>query len=139
MEEGEGETKEAIFGQATIMAKNMGSLRANMGSTTAMTKICKDVASLLGDKVEIELIIGQELLDRGMNLIHAVGRANIEEPALVDLVYRGDPGSTRMVSLIGKGITFDTGGLNIKVGMMEHMFLDKCGACTVVSVFQHAV
>lgn len=52
-------------------------------------------------------------------MIHAVGRANVEPPALVDMVYRGNPDSNKMVSLIGKGITFDTGGLNIKIGMME--------------------
>ena len=44
-----------------------------------------------------------------------------------------------MHSLIGKGITFDTGGLNIKQMMMEEMYMDKCGACTVLSIFRYAV
>jgi leucyl aminopeptidase len=92
----------------------MGSLRANMGSTTAMTKICTEMAGSLGEQVEVEVVAGEELVHRGLNLIHAVGRANVEPPALVDLVYRGNPASKQVVSLVGKGITFDTGGLNIK-------------------------
>jgi len=72
------------------------------------------MAEALGDKVEVEVVVGDQLVERGLNLIHAVGRANVEPPALVDLVYRGNPDSQTMFSLVGKGITFDTGGLNIK-------------------------
>lgn len=89
--------------------------------------------------MEVEVIAGESLVERGMNLIHAVGRANANPPALVDLLYRGAPEKDTVVSLVGKGITFDTGGLNIKVAMMEQMYMDKCGACSVVSVFKHAV
>lgn len=124
---------------STILAKNMGSLRANMGSTTAMTRICQQIQQSLGDKVSIEVIQGDQLIERGMNLVHAVGRANSEPPAMVDLLYKGAPEKDQMISLVGKGITFDTGGLNIKIGMMEHMYLDKCGACTVMSIFNYAV
>lgn len=90
-----------------------------MGTTTSMTRICTQMAEALGDKVQVEVVVGDQLVERGLNLIHAVGRANVEPPALVDMVYRGNPDSNKMVSLIGKGITFDTGGLNIKIGMME--------------------
>lgn len=116
---GEFLSQDAMFAKSTILAKNMGSLRANMGSTTAMTRICTQIAEEFQGKVEVEVIAGESLVERGMNLIHAVGRANSEPPALVDLVYRGAPGKDQMVSLIGKGITFDTGGLNIKVALME--------------------
>ena len=74
-----------------------------------------------------------------MRLIHAVGRGYKEEPVLVDMFYKGDESDKKVISLVGKGITFDTGGLNIKVCMMEEMFMDKCGACTVISVFKYAV
>lgn len=138
---GEGEflSQDALFAKSTILAKNMGSLRANMGSTTAMTRICTQIAEEFKDKVQVEVIAGDSLVERGMNLIHAVGRANVEPPALVDLVYRGAPEKDQMISLVGKGITFDTGGLNIKIALMEQMYLDKCGACTVISVFRYAV
>lgn len=69
---------------------------------------------MYNEKVEIEVIKGKELLDRGMNLIHAVGRANVHEPIMVDLVFKNDKDSNKMVSLIGKGVVFDSGGLNIK-------------------------
>jgi len=41
--------------------------------------------------------------------------------------------------MVGKGITFDTGGYNIKVAMMDLMWMDKMGACTVLSVFHYIV
>ncbi len=85
---GEGEflSQDALFAKSTILAKNMGSLRANMGSTTAMTRICTQIAEEFKDKVQVEVIAGDSLVERGMNLIHAVGRANVEPTALVDLV-----------------------------------------------------
>ncbi len=86
--------------------------------------------------MSLEIIRGEELLKRGLNLIHAVGRGYKEAPVLVDMYYKGDVSDKQVVSLVGKGITFDTGGLNIKTMMMEEMFMDKCGACTVISVFK---
>lgn len=84
---------EDIYSRATIYAKNMGSLRANMGSTTSMTRICTEMAESLGEQVEVEVVVGEQLQQKGLNLIHAVGRANVEPPALVDMVYRGNPNS----------------------------------------------
>lgn len=54
------------------------------------------------------------------------------------LEYEG--GSGDFVALIGKGMTFDAGGLNIKpTGFMEDMYMDKAGACAVLSAFYYIV
>lgn len=52
---------EDIYSRATIYAKNMGSLRANMGSTTSMTRICTEMAESLGEQVEVEVVVGEQL------------------------------------------------------------------------------
>lgn len=93
----------------------------------------------LEGKVKLNIVRGQELLDQRLNLIHAVGRANIHQPCMVDMQFMNNPDSKEVISLVGKGIVFDAGGLNIKSMMMEEMYMDKCGACTVVSVFRYAV
>jgi leucyl aminopeptidase len=49
-----------------------------------------------------------------MNLFHAVGRASNKEPAMINLSYNGDKASEEWLALIGKGICFDSGGLDLK-------------------------
>jgi leucyl aminopeptidase len=69
-----------------------------------------------------------------MNLFHAVGRAATSEPRLIAVKYEGNPEARdTVIALVGKGVTFDTGGLNLKpTGSMEDMYGDKNGACAVI-------
>ncbi len=73
----------------------------------------------LADKFDAKLsaVIGDDLLTQNYPMIHAVGRAAHEPPRLIEILW-GDEGAPRL-ALVGKGITFDTGGLNMKspVGM----------------------
>ena len=68
-----------------------------------------------------------------MNLFHAVGRAATSEPRAILVYYKGNTKSDVVdLALVGKGITYDTGGLNLKgTGFMEEMHGDKNGACAV--------
>ncbi len=78
---------------------------------------------------------GDELLSAGYNTIHAVGRAATVAPRLIDLTW-GDPAHPK-VSLIGKGVCFDSGGLNIKPGnSMRTMKKDMGGAANVLGLAQ---
>ena len=61
---------------------------------------------------EVSSVVGRELLERNYPMIHAVGRAAHEAPRLVEFEW-GDPSHPRL-AIIGKGITFDTGGVNMK-------------------------
>ena len=79
-------------------------------------------------------IIGDDLIDRNFPLIHAVGRASARAPRLLDLRW-GDSGPA--VTLVGKGVCFDTGGLDLKdaAGMLL-MKKDMAGAATVMGLAQ---
>ena len=70
----------------------------------------------------------------GMNLFYEVGKGAQSEPRCVLVDYRGNPESDAVdVALVGKGLTFDTGGLNLKpTRFIEEMHLDKGGACAVM-------
>jgi leucyl aminopeptidase len=77
-------------------------------------------------------IVGDALLDRDFPLIHAVGAASPRAPRLIDLRW-GDTGPR--VTLVGKGVCFDTGGLNLKPGeSMGLMKKDMGGAATVLGL-----
>lgn len=80
----------------------------------------------------IDVVVGDELLAANFPLIHAVGRASPRAPRLIDLRW-GDSGPR--LTLVGKGVCFDTGGLNLKPGSsMGLMKKDMGGAATVIGL-----
>ncbi len=88
------------------------------------------------DGVTIEEHVGAALVERGLGGIHAVGRAAAQPPRML-LATVGPDDATLHVALVGKGITFDTGGLHLKArGMMEGMKSDMGGAAAVLGAFR---
>ena len=74
-----------------------------------------------------------------MDLFYNVGKGADSQPRCVMVHYVGDPSRPNEVdlALVGKGVTYDTGGLNIKgTGFMEDMYGDKGGACAVVGALK---
>ena len=81
----------------------------------------------------VTMVRGEELLGANFQLIHAVGRAAAEEPRIVDFSWGRE--DAPKVALIGKGVTFDTGGLDIKPASgMELMKKDMGGAATALTL-----
>lgn len=96
-----------------------------------ITEECKTIAESC--EIEYTKIVGDELLASNYPVIHAVGRASIHEPRLIDFSW-GDSASPK-VCLIGKGVSFDSGGLNIKSGQgMRLMKKDMGGAAHALGV-----
>jgi len=80
-----------------------------------------------------QVIKGEDLLKQNFPMIHAVGRASDQEPRLLDMKW-GDKNNPK-VTLVGKGVCFDTGGLNIKpTSSMGLMKKDMGGAATVLGL-----
>ncbi len=85
-------------------------------------------------EAQIRVIRGVALLEANFPMIHTVGRAAAEEPRLIDMRW-GEAGPT--LTLVGKGVCFDTGGLNLKPGgSMGLMKKDMGGAATVLGLAQ---
>jgi leucyl aminopeptidase len=81
----------------------------------------------------VRMVRGEDLLAANFPLIHAVGRAAAEEPRIVDFSWGRE--DAPKVALIGKGVTFDTGGLDIKPASgMELMKKDMGGAATALAL-----
>jgi len=82
---------------------------------------------------DVSSVVGDALIDQGCRLIHAAGRASTGAPRLVDIRW-GRKGAAK-VTLVGKGITFDTGGLDIKPSSgMLLMKKDMGGAATALAL-----
>ncbi|MEO5616077.1 MAG: leucyl aminopeptidase family protein [Cypionkella sp.] len=80
-----------------------------------------------------KVVKGDELLEQNFPMIHAVGRASPRKPRLLEMHW-GDRGPS--LTLVGKGVCFDTGGLNIKTSGMLLMKKDMGGAATVMGLAQ---
>lgn len=94
-----------------------------------------DVVLTLAKKFEAEctVTVGDDLCKEGLNLIHAVGRASDRAPRLIDLIW-GNPEAPK-VTLVGKGVCFDSGGLNLKPGeSMTLMKKDMGGSANVIGL-----
>lgn len=87
--------------------------------------------------VSCRVLSKKEIEKEGMGLLLAVNRGALVDPALIVLEYTGDPKSKKKTAFVGKGITFDTGGLNLKpTGGIETMRIDMAGAATVLGILQ---
>jgi leucyl aminopeptidase len=92
-------------------------------------------ARVLADRhgADISVTVGDDLLAQNFPLIHAVGRASPRQPRLIDLSW--GPRSAPKITLVGKGITFDTGGLDLKpASAMLLMKKDMGGAATALAL-----
>jgi len=76
-----------------------------------------------------------------MGMIWNVGKGAVVKPKVVIVHYQGDPSRDEIdFALVGKGVTYDTGGLNIKAtGAMEDMFGDKGGASAIMGALEGAL
>ena len=86
--------------------------------------------------VKVKVIVGPALLRAGLGGLHAVGRTAVKAPRMLVATYAPPRSKGRHVALVGKGVTFDTGGLHIKGrGFMEGMKCDMGGAAAVTGAF----
>jgi leucyl aminopeptidase len=91
--------------------------------------------SIAGTKATIKILGRKEMEKLGMGAVLGIAKGSSEEPQFIVMEYRGD-GKAKPVVLIGKGVTFDTGGLNVKPGdHMYEMHMDMSGGAAVI----HAV
>ncbi len=105
---------------------------ADMGPQDIQAAI-SDLADRFGAK--LTTIIGEDLLTQNYPMVHAVGRAAVYEPRFMELEW-GDP-SHPSLALVGKGVTFDSGGLDIKPGSgMRIMKKDMGGSAHVIALSQ---
>jgi len=121
-----------VLAEAEFLTRDLINTPANDMGPEALEAAARDMAARHGFAVKV--IAGDDLLDQNFPLIHAVGRAAAQAPRLIELT-RGDSGPA--LTLVGKGVCFDTGGLDIKpASSMALMKKDMGGAATVLGLAQ---
>ena len=119
--------------KAIFLARDLINTPANDMGPNQLEAAIKKIAK--SHKAKVSVTKGDDLLKHNFPMIHAVGRASTDAPRLIDLTWgnEADP----KVTLVGKGVIFDTGGLNIKPGnSMALMKKDMGGAANCIALAQ---
>ncbi len=118
---------------ASFLARDLINTPANDMGPDQLEKAIRNLAK--EHKARVSVTKGDALLDKNFPMIHAVGRASTDAPRLIDLKW--GKASDPKVTLVGKGVIFDSGGLNIKPGSsMALMKKDMGGAANTIALAQ---
>jgi leucyl aminopeptidase len=116
--------------EGITLAKDLGNLPGNVCTPTYLAEQARVLGSQHG--FEVNILDRQDIEKLGMNAFLAVAGGSPQPPRLIVMEYHGGAREARPVVLVGKGVTFDTGGVNIKsYSEMEEMKFDMCGAASV--------
>ncbi len=126
----------ARMASAAMLARDLVNTPSNDMGPAELEQAAREVAGRYG--ASFKSIVGDELTQQNFPLIHAVGMASPRAPRLIDLSW-GDPAHPK-VTLVGKGVCFDTGGLDLKPSSgMLIMKKDMGGAANVLALAQMAM
>jgi leucyl aminopeptidase len=135
-----GLAEEALLqGQAiaegVALSKNLGNLPANICHPTYLAE---QALAMAGEfKLDCQILERADMEKLGMHSLLAVARGSHQPPKLIVLSYKGARASEKPIVLVGKGVTFDTGGISLKpAAEMDEMKYDMCGAASVLGTLQ---
>ena len=117
------------------LAREWGNRPANHATPDMLAKVAKGLAK--HDRITCEVLGPKEVTRLRMGSFAAVAQASAQPLRFIVLHYKGAAASQAPVVLVGKGITFDTGGISLKPGPgMDEMKFDMCGAASVLGTFE---
>ncbi|WP_028299000.1 leucyl aminopeptidase [Oceanospirillum beijerinckii] len=127
------------IGQATGLGSNVTRNLGNLpGNVCTPVFLAEQAELLVEDCDEMTLIVLDEdqMADLGMHCMLSVGQGSVQPSRLITVEYKG-AGDEQPHVLVGKGVTFDSGGISLKPGAgMDEMKFDMCGAASVMGVLQ---
>ena len=124
-----------VLADATNLARDLANEPANNLSPTDLAARAGEVAN--AGRLEFEALDREQMERKGMGALLSVARGSAQPPKLVRIGYKGRGGEGYDLALVGKGITFDTGGISIKPAAgMEAMKADMTGAASVIAAMQ---
>ncbi len=128
-------TQGTAIAEGMALSKNLGNLPGNICTPTYLAEQASSLAK--------EFQLGCEILERadmdklGMHSLLSVAKGSHQPPKLIVLHYKGGKASDKPLVLVGKGITFDSGGISLKPGAeMDEMKYDMCGAASVLGTLK---
>lgn len=123
-----------VVSDAVIFTRDISNLPPNDCSPKDLATLSKKLSE--NQKVKVRVIEKEEMKSYGFEGILAVGEGSASSPKLIVLEYSGST-KNRPIVIVGKAVTFDTGGISIKPSeKMEEMKFDKCGGCNVLGIMK---
>ncbi|CAJ0739687.1 Cytosol aminopeptidase [Ralstonia edaphis] len=117
------------------LTRDLGNLPSNICTPTYLANTARQIAKDF--KLKVEVLGRKQIEALKMGAFLAVTKGSVEPPAFIVLRYDGGPAKQAPVVLVGKGITFDTGGISLKPGEgMDEMKYDMCGAASVLGTLR---
>jgi len=137
VELGEGALLDGVaIANGVDTAREVGNLPGNICTPTYLAERAQTLASEF-DELHVEVLNEEQMAELGMNALLAVGKGSAEPSRLIVIEYRGGEAEEKPYALVGKGITFDTGGISLKPGAgMDEMKFDMCGAASVLGTME---
>ena len=134
-----GDERSLARGSMNAIAQNFARDLVNEpGNVINPAGLAERASAMAGEcGLECSIFDEEKMREMGMNGILSVGAGSHNAPRLIHLVYRPSGPSRERIAFVGKGLTFDSGGLNIKPGdYMRSMKGDKTGACNVLALMK---
>ena len=125
--------KARTIGESVCFARDLGNHPANILTPTYIANESKRISKAKNMKCSITDVSKFEKM--GLGSFYGVARGAKEPAKMIIVEYKGGSKSQKPIALVGKGITFDTGGISLKPGArMDEMKFDMCGSATVMGV-----
>jgi len=127
--------KGAGMGEATNFARDLANEPANRLNPTDLARRAQEMAEEAG--LEYSVLEKADMEEKGMGSLLSVAQGSVQPPKLIRIAYHGREGEGYDIALVGKGITFDTGGISIKPAAgMDAMKGDMTGAASVIGAMK---
>ncbi|WP_297529371.1 leucyl aminopeptidase [Thiohalobacter sp.] len=121
------------------LAKDLGNLPGNICTPTYLADTARELARK-SRKAKVTVLDEKAMEKLGMGALLSVARGSREPARLITLEYRGGRKDRKPVVLVGKGVTFDSGGISLKPGQsMDEMKFDMCGAASVLGTLRTVI
>ncbi|THF61519.1 leucyl aminopeptidase [Pseudothauera nasutitermitis] len=121
--------------EGMALARDLGNKPGNVATPAHLAETAQALAKQF--KLKVEVLERADMEKLGMGALLSVARGSHQAPKFIVLQYKGGKSKDKPVVLVGKGITFDTGGISLKpAAEMDEMKFDMCGAASVLGTFK---
>jgi len=133
---GEAGLAEALaIGAGMELAKNLANLPGNICTPTYLAQAARDMS--VGTPIKVRVLEEADMEKLGMGALLCVTRGSRQPAKLIVMEYRKGDKADKPIALVGKGLTFDAGGISLKPGAgMDEMKFDMCGGAAVIGAFK---
>jgi len=131
----DGLSRGLAIASGVSFAKDLGNLPPNVCTPTYLAEQAQALAKTHG--LQVQILERADMEKLGMDSFLGVSQGSLQPPKLIVLQHKKGKKNQKPVVLVGKGITFDTGGISLKPGAdMDEMKYDMCGAASVLGTFK---